>query len=125
MKAATIAQVDAELLRQQELKRSGRFARTCEQMRDDDVLAVVLEEIAEVAEEIDGAYPEHLREELVQVIACLVAWYERPARDLSPHFSPVATRALRARVIALGRESRKLQQLPVPQTAVAAVGGRL
>jgi len=112
VKAATIALVDAELARQQELKRRGKFTRTCDEMSDSDNLAIVIEEMAEVAEEIGGPYPEHRDEEIVQAIACLVGWLERPKREFASHLQAFGSAALRARLVMLGRAARELQENP-------------
>lgn len=112
MKAATVALVDAELARQQELKRRGKFTRTCDEMSDSDNLAIVIEELSEVAEEIGGPYPEHRDEEIIQVIACLVGWLERPKREFASQLQSFGSAALRAKLIMLGRMARDLQENP-------------
>jgi NTP pyrophosphatase (non-canonical NTP hydrolase) len=71
--------------RQQALQRSGRFPWTCATptVRNDSKLAVLTEEVGEVAREVNeeniGLKPldlEKLRSELIQTAACCVAWLE-------------------------------------------------
>ena len=73
--------VAAERLRQEGLKASGKFTATCA----DDIpaaskLAILVEEVGEVARAICDRDPEHMREELVQVAAVAVAWVEALSR---------------------------------------------
>lgn len=74
-----------ERLRQDELKRAGKFHWTCADtgIRDESKLAVLAEEFGEVArlvveQLIDRTRrePEKLREELIQVAAVCAAWCE-------------------------------------------------
>lgn len=93
---AAIALVVAERDRQQALKFTGKFVYTCADaaMSDADALAVLVEEVGEVAKEINetigrflgaaqyGEYRERLRAELVQVAAVAVAWVEKLGKEL-------------------------------------------
>lgn len=78
--------ISAERARQELLKRKGRFKFTCAdpEMTDYDCLAVLTEELGEVAravQERSGAVSDvhllDLKRELVQVAAVAVAWFER------------------------------------------------
>lgn len=73
--------VRVERARQEQLKAEGKFAATCA----DDIpagakLAVLVEEVGEVARAICERDPEAMREELVQVAAVAVAWVEALSR---------------------------------------------
>ena len=81
----------AERDRQESLKAAGKFMFTCadEAMTDGECLAVIVEEIGEVAHEVNEvigrrltqgareAYRARLRTELIQVAAVATAWVER------------------------------------------------
>ena len=86
-----LSAVFAERLRQEDLRDAGRFAWTCSDptQLDSEKLAILTEEVGEVAREICEMIttrdfekvikPEsyrNLRNELVQVAACAVAWVE-------------------------------------------------
>ena len=65
--------------RQERLKRDGRFLFTCadDGMDDAERLAVLLEEVGEVARVLnDGEGADRLREEVTQVAAVAAAWIE-------------------------------------------------
>ena len=74
--------VAAERLRQEGLKASGRFDATCADntLSAGQKLAILVEEVGEVARAICDRDPEHMREELVQVAAVAVAWVEALTR---------------------------------------------
>jgi hypothetical protein len=84
--ATILHDVAAERLRQERLCAAGEFPATLahdSHLTPSDKLAVVAEEFGEVAEIIaDGLAArrapdaDHLREELIQVAACCVAWVE-------------------------------------------------
>lgn len=65
-----------ELDRQLELKDSGKFSKTCEDMADQpyEALPILLEEFGEVARAMQNGDQENFREELVQVAAIAIAW---------------------------------------------------
>lgn len=79
-----LEEVHRERQRQDELKRRGKFARTCaDAMSDPERLAVLAEEFGEVAREVTEAISDpsrrdvaKLRAELVQTAAVCVAWCE-------------------------------------------------
>ena len=73
-----LALVERERERQEELKECGKFAATCaDEIPAGEKLAILVEEVGEVAREVceRGARAE-LLEELVQVAAVAVAWAE-------------------------------------------------
>jgi hypothetical protein len=94
---AVLSAISAERDRQESLKAAGRFMFTCadDAMTDGECLAVLVEEIGEVAHEINEvigkrltqgkreAYRERLRTELIQVAAVATAWVERIDGELT------------------------------------------
>lgn len=78
--------VEAERNRQEQLKAEGKFLFTCadDAMADTERLAVLTEEVGEVAREVlelqnlveEKGDVDRLRTELVQVAAIAVAWVE-------------------------------------------------
>lgn len=77
-----LAEVNAERVRQDLLKQGGRFKHTFAdlEMSNTDRLTALCREFGEVAEAINytgaGKCRDNLREELIQVAACCVAWVE-------------------------------------------------
>jgi MazG nucleotide pyrophosphohydrolase domain len=71
-----LGRVLLELDRQLELKASGKFSRTCEDMADEPYFAftVLVEEIGEVARAMQNADEENFKEELTQIAAIAIAW---------------------------------------------------
>jgi NTP pyrophosphatase (non-canonical NTP hydrolase) len=65
-----------ERQRQEQLKKEGKFLYTCAdaEMTDGERLAVLVEEVGEVARAMNDG--KGLREELIQVAAVAVAWVE-------------------------------------------------
>ena len=74
--------VRVERARQEQLKQSGKFAATCadDTLSAGQKLAILVEEVGEVARAICDRDPEHMREELIQVAAVAVAWVEALSR---------------------------------------------
>ena len=73
-----------ERMRQEQLRAEGRFAHTAAdpEMSDTAFLAVLMEEVGEVARAInDGEGAKRLKDELVQVAAVCVARLELLARS--------------------------------------------
>lgn len=74
-----LLRVDGERNRQEALKASGRFAHTCADPEMDELerLAVLLEEVGEVARALNESHGiVQLERELCQVAAVAVAWLE-------------------------------------------------
>jgi hypothetical protein len=79
-----VAEVYRERLRQDELKRAGRFSHTCaDDLPNGDKLAVLVEEVGEVSRAViehaklaNDVHGKDLRKELIQVAAVCVAWAE-------------------------------------------------
>ena len=71
-----LAEVGRERSRQEQLKAEGKFTYTCAdaEMTDGQRLAVLVEEVGEVARAMNDG--KGLREELIQVAAVAVAWVE-------------------------------------------------
>ena len=71
-----LAEVGRERSRQEQLKAKGKFTYTCAdaEMTDGQRLAVLVEEVGEVARAMNDG--KGLREELIQVAAVAVAWVE-------------------------------------------------
>lgn len=70
-----LCKVMDERVRQEALKLAGRFYRTCaDTMSNGERLAVLAEEVGEVARAMQG--DGDLEEELIQVAAVAVAWVE-------------------------------------------------
>ena len=71
------AEITRELLRQIDLRDSGKFAETAADMARrgamGDVLAVLVEEVGEVARAINDAKTENLRDELLQTAAVAIS----------------------------------------------------
>lgn len=77
-----------ERQRQLKLRAQGRFGATASDMTDAEALAVLVEEVGEVARAIlekqglaNDTHDKNLRKELVQVAAVCVAWIEGLDRD--------------------------------------------
>lgn len=78
-----------ELDRADRLQAEGRFPKTIGMCNDFEALAVLVEEVGEVAHEvnetigraIDLAYQKRLQTELIQVAAMAIGWAERIRRD--------------------------------------------
>lgn len=74
-----------ELARADRLQKEGRFQKTIGMCNDFEALAVLVEEVGEVAHEVnetigrtpDAEYVKRLRTELVQVAAMAVGWARR------------------------------------------------
>jgi hypothetical protein len=85
--AAALLSVAGERLRQEQLKKEGRFDFTCADpdLSDFAANAILLEEVGEVAREVlalaglvrETGSRDKLRGELVQVAAVAVAWIEK------------------------------------------------
>lgn len=115
MAGSTIVAINAEISRQEALKASGKFERTCAEMAAADNLVVCAEEFGEVAEDVRSGNHTHMREEILQLITCLVRWYE--ADEQHPAQFPVsASQDVVERAIALGAAARAVQE----QTDAAA-----
>jgi len=78
-------EIDDERHRQERLKKEGRFKHTCRdpEMSDEERLAVLVEEVGEVARAVleakklaNDVHGKALTKELVQVAAVAVAWLE-------------------------------------------------
>lgn len=65
-----------ELERQLELKASGKFPYTCEDdgLTDGERLAILVEEVGEVARAMQDHNLDNFREEIIQVAAIAVSW---------------------------------------------------
>ena len=74
--------VAAERLRQDALKAAGKFPATCADntLSAGQKLAILVEEVGEVARAICDRNPKHMRKKLVQVAAVAVAWVEALTR---------------------------------------------
>ena len=108
-----LGDVARERLRQEEMKLAGRFMFTCaeEGLTNAEKLAVLVEEVGEVARDVLNqedrhlcthyvvSTPEKLREELIQVAAVAVAW----AEALTPP-GPLVSPAVRVDWTKLGKE---------------------
>lgn len=77
MTSQVAADIDRELQRQIALKESGRFTFTCQEMPDLDNLSILVEELGEVAQAVEGGDVASLREELVQLAAVASGWVKR------------------------------------------------
>jgi NTP pyrophosphatase (non-canonical NTP hydrolase) len=75
--------VDDEVHRQLEMKRTGRFRYVCsdEEMGAEECLAVLMEEVGEVARAIlehkrlaNDTHNKDIKKELIQVAAAAIAW---------------------------------------------------
>ena len=79
-RSAAIDLILSERLRQEKLMRAGKFPWTCATrnalVSKADKLSVLAEEFGEVARAINDDDPANLKEELVQVAACCLAWLE-------------------------------------------------
>lgn len=102
----TAREIQQEIERQESLKAAGKFAKTCGDLADTDNLLVVIEELSEVAEAIVLGDPEHVREELTQVVACCVQWLQRPAGEYADEIARGTE--MRARLFMLGEEVRAI-----------------
>lgn len=66
-----------ERLRQERLKRDGKFLYTCaDNISDVMRLPILAEEFGEVARAINEGDPENLKEELIQTAAVCLSWLE-------------------------------------------------
>lgn len=70
--------IDAELSRQEVLKKQGKFANTCEDLalqgNYSDIVSVITEELGEFAKDTnENKRPIELRDELVQIAACSIS----------------------------------------------------
>lgn len=84
---SVLRDINFERHRQERLKATGKFKHTCAdpEMPDSVALSVLVEEVGEVAREVNDAYSDSmplahrtdLREELIQVAAVAVAWAEK------------------------------------------------
>lgn len=68
------AAVARECERQSELKAQGRFEYVIGECDPYRSVAILTEEIGEVARAVNDSKPAHLREELIQVAACCRSW---------------------------------------------------
>lgn len=95
IKMDVLLEIGRERLRQEELKKAGRFSATlADPMSESDCMVLLLREIGEAARcvpveadrrpEIIAGYPK-LREELVQCAAVCVAWIERLSAAEEPN----------------------------------------
>lgn len=109
MAGSTITAINAEIANQERLKASGKFERTCAEMADADNLTICAEEFGEVAEDLRAGDRAHMREELLQLIACLVRWYESDGQ-YPPQYDPQQTKTIVEQTIALGATARRLQE---------------
>lgn len=83
------AAVVLELERSCELQAAGKFPKTIEMCTDFEALAVLVEEVGEVAHEVnetigrevDPEYARRLRTELIQVAAMAIGWAARLGND--------------------------------------------
>lgn len=95
-RAGIAEDIQRERARQDELKAAGKFRWTCADtaMLDSERLAVLMEEVGEVAREVteaigktlgeqtvEASARKRIREELVQVAAVCVAWIEGLANE--------------------------------------------
>jgi NTP pyrophosphatase (non-canonical NTP hydrolase) len=71
-----IGRVLLELDRQLELKASGKFTNTCEDMADHpyEALPILLEEFGELGRAMQTGDEENFKEELTQIAAIALAW---------------------------------------------------
>lgn len=68
-----------ERIKQEQLRVAGKFSHTCasQQLKDGQKLAVLVEEVGEVAKAInESSGSDSLRNELIQVAAVAIAWVE-------------------------------------------------
>jgi hypothetical protein len=120
VKAETLRDIATEVERQERLKAAGKFPRTIAEMSDDDALIVVVEELGEVAEDIQSGKREHARVELIEAITCMIRWYEQDWGDPLPsYFSGLAAEDVRNRIIAAGRRARKAQSVEPSSSRIA------
>lgn len=77
-RGAIFRDITKERQRQERLKAEGKFKYTCAdaEMNAFDFLAVLGEEFGEVARAINERDPVNMRDEIIQVAACCVAWLE-------------------------------------------------
>lgn len=79
----------SELYRANELQRAGKFPKTIAMCNDFEALAILVEEVGEVAHEVnetigrtpDPEYLDRLEIELIQVAAMAIGWATRIRRD--------------------------------------------
>ncbi len=78
IQAGIVEDVTSERYRQEDLKAGGKFPWTLADAAPSSAekLAVLAEEFGEVAKAVCEGDRENLREELVQVAACCVAWLD-------------------------------------------------
>jgi NTP pyrophosphatase (non-canonical NTP hydrolase) len=98
-----LAEVGRERSRQEQLKAKGKFTYTCAdaEMTDGQRLAVLVEEVGEVARAMNDG--KGLREELIQVAAVAVAWVEAidtPESRFSGHTATLTPHRLPAGTVA-------------------------
>ena len=98
-----LAEVGRERSRQEQLKAKGKFTYTCAdaEMPDGQRLAVLVEEVGEVARAMNDG--KGLREELIQVAAVAVAWVEAidtPESRFSGHTATLTPHRLPAGTVA-------------------------
>jgi len=87
-RSVIIGDILLERRRQEQLKAEGRFSATAADMVDAEALAVLVEEVGEVARAVlekqrlaNDKHGKDLRKELVQTAAVCVAWLEGLDRD--------------------------------------------
>lgn len=120
VKAETLSDIAAETERQERLKAAGKFPRTIAEMGDDDALIVVAEELGEVAEDLQSGDHAHARIEMLEVITCLIRWYEQdPDASFRSHFGSLAAEDVRNRIVAAGRRARKAQSVDPSSSRIA------
>lgn len=106
MSADLIARINAEMLRAMRLQEQGKFSKTCREGSDTMNTLVVLEEFVEAID--DYRIGKDPTEEIIQIIACLVAWTQRvgnPYVEFPEHAQPENV-AIIHHLCALGRRAR-------------------
>ncbi len=78
MKPFILYKIDAERVRQEELRLAGKFRFTCADPTESNSikLPVLMEEVGEVAKAINERDKAELKKELIQTAAVCVAWLE-------------------------------------------------
>lgn len=82
--------MDRERARQLQLKAQGKFRYTCSdpEMSHEECLAVLVEEMGELADAITVKSTDEMEEELIQVCAVAVAWLETLKDPTRKIFTP-------------------------------------
>lgn len=93
--------IGTERIRQEQLRLEGKFPATCAtvggpELSDDRCLRICVEEIGEIADALNEREntlhrgeplpnPAHLRDEIIQLAACCIAWVQRIDYYVDPH----------------------------------------